>query len=1029
MKQFYLYILTLGCVLFFFQKSNTQTAHVEGIRQNTPRVHALTNVRIVQSPGKVIEKGTIILRDGIIESVGEKISLPADARVWDLNGKTIYAGLIESYSDYGMPKQEQPQRGGGRPQPQQQQEQPRGAKYWNEKISPQTNAMDIFSPDTKSAEGMRKMGFTSALVVPPKGNIKGTSAMVNLGDGKTNELVVKGNVGMHASLDVDFFSDGYPNSLMGVIALIRQSLNDADWYKKANDAYKKYPSLTRPETNDGLASLQDLISQRQTLIVETSDELNELRAKKIADEFKLNLILRGNGYEYRHLDAIKNLKTPIILPVNFPKAPNVETPEDAVNVELSEMMNWDNAPENPKRLNDAGVQFAFTTSTMKEQDKFWENIRKAVDRGLPQEVALASLTTTPAKMFGVESKLGSIEKGKIANLVITDGDLFKEKTKILDVWVDGNRYEITTLPMVDARGTYQTTINKEEFTMWLKGEMDGLNGSLAKGKKTTDSNATKLSSVSLSQKMISLSFSGDSANGMKGVIRMSGTISKDEILGTGEMSDGKTFSWNAIRTSPFVPEADTSKKKKEMQTATYPQQMFPPTVFGREKLPEQPEYIFVNDATIWTQSAQGKIESGDMLIHKGKIEKVGKDLSAPKNAVVIEAKGKHISPGLIDAHSHSAASGSVNEGGQAITAEVRIADVIDCDDISVYRELAGGLTTANILHGSANAIGGQNQVIKLRWGMMPEEMKFEGAIPGIKFALGENPKQSNWGDNFTSRYPQTRMGVEQIIRDEFQAARDYEKSWKEYKEGTTLPPRRDLELEAVLQILNKERIVHCHSYRQDEILAMIRTAEDFGFRIAVFQHILEGYKVADAMAKHGAGGSSFSDWWAYKFEVYDAIPYNGALMHNEGVVVSFNSDSDELARRLNTEASKAMKYGGLKEEEALNFVTLNPAKQMRIDNRVGSLEVGKDADFVVWNESPLSTIAMCEQTWIDGKKFFDRNEDRAMNDTITEMRATLVQKILKEKKGDGGGDGPKKKWRGEYDDIYDHPSKGMDNKN
>ncbi|MBM4166963.1 MAG: amidohydrolase family protein [Ignavibacteria bacterium] len=1011
-------ILLLVCSASFLF---SQTTPSEGIRQHTPRVHAFINARIIPSPGNIIEKGTIILRDGIIENVGANISVPPDARVWDLNGKTIYAGLIESYSDYGMPKQEQPQRGGGRPQPPQQQEQPRGLKYWNEKISPQTNAIDIFSPDAKSAEAMRKMGFTSALVVPQKGNIKGTSAIVNLGDGKANDVVVKNNVGMHASLDVDFFSDGYPNSLMGVIALIRQSLNDADWYKKANDAYKKYPSLTRPETNEGLASMQDLVSQKQTLVVETSDELNELRAKKIADEFKLKLILRGNGYEYRHLDAIKNLKTPIILPVNFPKAPSVETYEDEINVELTELMHWDNAPENPKRLNEAGVQFAFTTATLKNQDDFWKNVRSAVDRGLSADVALASLTTTPAKMFGVETQLGSIEKGKIANLVVTDGDLFKEKTKILDVWVDGNRYEIASLPLVDARGTYQTTINKEEFTMWLKGEMDGLNGSLAKGKKTSDSNATKLSSVSLSQKMISIYFSGDSANGMKGIVRMSGTISNNEILGTGEMSDGKIFSWNAIRTTPFIPEADTSKKeKKETNAATYSQQMFPPVPFGREKLPEQPEYVFINDATIWTQSSQGKIENGDMLVHKGKIEKVGKDLSAPKNAVVIEAKGKHLSPGLIDAHSHSAASGSVNEGGQAITAEVRIGDVIDCDDISVYRELAGGLTTANILHGSANAIGGQNQVIKLRWGMMPEEMKFEGAIPGIKFALGENPKQSNWGDNFTSRYPQTRMGVEQIIRDEFQAARDYEKIWKDYKEGTTLPPRKDLELEAVLQILNKERIVHCHSYRQDEILAMMRTAEDFGFRIAVFQHILEGYKVADAMAKHGAGGSSFSDWWAYKFEVYDAIPYNGALMHNEGVVVSFNSDSDELARRLNTDAAKAVKYGGLKEEAALNFVTLNPAKQMRIDNRVGSLEVGKDADFVVWKESPLSSTTMCEQTWIDGKKFFDREEDRMMNEKISEMRSALIQKILKEKKGDGGGDGPKKKWRGEYEDIYDH---------
>ncbi len=434
---------------------------------------------------------------------------------------------------------------------------------------------------------------------------------------------------------------------------------------------------------------------------------------------------------------------------------------------------------------------------------------------------------------------------------------------------------------------------------------------------------------------------------------------------------------------------------------------YPHGEFGRARIPDQAGSVIVKGATIWTSGPQGKMENADLLVQNGKITKVGSGITIPSGSIVIDGKGKHVTAGLIDAHSHTGASGSVNEAGQAISAEVRIGDVVNASDIDIYRELAGGLTVAHILHGSANPIGGQSQLIKLRWGMLPEELKFENAPPTIKFALGENVKQSNWGDNYTSRYPQTRMGVEQIIRDEFIAALEYEKSWQRYeKDKDGIPPRRDLELETILEIIRGKRFIHCHSYRQDEILMLMRLGEELGFKVSVFQHILEGYKVADVMAKHGAGGSSFSDWWAYKLEVYDAIPYNGALMHNVGVLVSFNSDSDEMARRMNTEAAKAVKYGGVSEIDALNFVTINPAKQLKVDNRVGSLEAGKDADFVVWSGHPLSTYSKCEQTWIEGRRFFDLEEDKLLRQQVEEQRAVLVQKAL-DAKPKGGGDTPK----------------------
>ena len=426
----------------------------------------------------------------------------------------------------------------------------------------------------------------------------------------------------------------------------------------------------------------------------------------------------------------------------------------------------------------------------------------------------------------------------------------------------------------------------------------------------------------------------------------------------------------------------------------------------RNARPEQPEVLVVRDATVWTSGPQGRVEGADLLIRRGEIAAVGVDLEAPPGAVEIDASGKHVTPGLIDAHSHTAIDGGVNEGTNIVTAEVRIADVVAPDSISIYRQLAGGLTVANMMHGSANAIGGQNGVIKLRWGAPPDQLLMTEARPGIKFALGENPKQSNFNRD-ERRYPQTRMGVEQAIREAFRAALDYRREWQEYRATggrDRVPPRRDLQLEALIEILEGSRDIHSHSYRADEILMLMRVAEDLGFEVACFQHVLEGYKVADELAAHGATASTFSDWWAYKYEVIDAIPYNGALMTDRGVVVSFNSDSSELARRMNLEAAKAVRYGGMAEEEALKLVTLNPAIQLGAAEHIGSLEPGKDADFVLWSGSPLSTYSRVEQTWIDGRKYFDRADDLSMRELIAAERDTLLKKVRAKKELDEAPD-------------------------
>jgi len=417
--------------------------------------------------------------------------------------------------------------------------------------------------------------------------------------------------------------------------------------------------------------------------------------------------------------------------------------------------------------------------------------------------------------------------------------------------------------------------------------------------------------------------------------------------------------------------------------------------------PDVPPVILIQNATILTVS-HGTLEHGSILITDGKIAEVGPSIKAPKGAQVIDAAGQFVTPGIIDCHSHIAVDGSVNEGSIAVSSIANIADVLNSDDIEIYRDLGGGVTVANVLHGSANPIGGQTVVIKLRWGQPSAKLPFEGALPGIKFALGENPKHSNFGARGASaRYPATRMGVEETIRSAFVEARDYKAEWDAYNkrvsggEKNAIPPRRDLKLEPLVEILEGKRYVHAHCYREDEILMLLRVAKEFGFKVRTFQHVLEGYKVADEIAAAGAGASTFSDWWAYKVEAYDAIPYNAALMTRRGVLVSINSDDAEEATHLNQEAAKSIKFGGLSRDEALKLVTLNPAIQLGIDKRVGSIDVGKDADLAIYNHDPLSAYAVVQKTLIDGRVYFDRDHDLAERANLEKEKKELLDKQKK----------------------------------
>ena len=942
-----------------------QVGPAKALHRNPPRAWALTNATIHAAPGKTIENGMVVMWDGMIKSVGENVKIPDQTTIIDLDGKHIYAGFIESWLDVSTVKKDTSLRA-----------------HWNSNMRAYLNAVDLFHPKEKDIKELRSLGFTTAHITPKGGIFQGNSGLVQLGE---TPKILSGKIAQiieYAS--GSWGSPEYPTSLLGAIAFIRQGFYDADWYGKSIKILDKYPDGNEPIQAD--QSLETLFSEKnnkQPFVFRTSNEIYIDRSKNIADEFGLNLWIKGNGYEYRRLDEMP--ASFMIIPLNFPGKPKVVDPHNALQYSTEQLKHWDMAPDNAAKLSDAGFQFALTSSDLEKKKDFRNNLARSVHRGLNEADALASLTTTPAKAFGQSRRLGKVAPGFIANLVITDGNYFDGKSTVKAVWIDGNEYEVEPDPLVSVAGQWTLKESGNEWALNLNKSPKGFGGKIS-----MDEHSFKLKTVKIEQDRITFSVDADTIL-QKGNTRFTGTIREGKASGQVFYADGNTANWSAVLDSTRAKKKNDGKK----EIASDLEVVFPDGAYGLDEDVPSPKTILINDATIWTSGEKGVLREYDILIQDGKVKKIARNISLPRgNALIIDGTGKHVTPGLIDAHSHMAGE-SINEGFQNVTAEVRMRDVIEPNDVAMYRALAGGLTTINLLHGSANPIGGQNVVMKLRWGSFSDDLIFKPAPQGIKFALGENVKRvRSYG-----RYPETRMGVEQVIRDAFMAARDYKKSWDIYNKDVKLkrsaiPPRRDLELDAMVEIMEGKRLVHSHSYRQDEILMLTRIAEDYGFTMATFQHVLEGYKVAERLAEHGAGASTFSDWWAYKYEVVDAIPYNGTLMTNAGVTVSFNSDSDELARRMNLEAAKAVKYGGLDEAEALKMVTINPAKQLKIDRYVGSLEVGKDADFTIWSGHPLSSYTICEQTWIEGKQYFSLEQDQYFRQRDAKLRNDLIQKIL-----------------------------------
>jgi imidazolonepropionase-like amidohydrolase len=959
--------------------SQTPTFPRNGVYDERPELYAFTNATIYVDARTIIENATLLIKGGIVVGVGKDIQIPTGTVVTDLKGRRIYPALIDMDSDYGMPEVVRSQTRGRGSEPPQTESNRKGAFGWNQAINADVEAGKVFTVNNTKAEELRKMGFGAVLTHPHDGIVRGSGALVSLSSESANLVLLKNPVSAHFSFNKGSSAQQYPNSPMGATALLRQTYYDADWYKNADK---------NVETNLSLEALNNLSGL--PTIFDVADKWALLRADKIAKEFKTQYIFKTSGDEYQRIEEIKAIGAALIVPLNFPVAFDVEDAWDADNVSLAEMKHWEMAPTNAATLEKAGINFVLTSAGLKNKTDFWPNLRKAIENGLSETKALEALTSAPAQLLNYADKVGSLKTGAFANFIISSGNLFGADNVIYENWIRGKKHIITNLSQPDLRGTYELMLDSEKAKLVVSGKVEKPEYQLIL--KDTIKIIPK---VTFLNDVVSLNFQPDKKD-LNATTRLTGYRTDNTWKGTGETAKGIIVNWSATLKEPFKAveaKLDTAKKTTPIMGKT----LFPFVGFGNESKPKS-ETLLIKNATVWTSEAEGILTEIDVLVENGKISKIGKNLSST-TARTIDGTGKHLTAGIIDEHSHIALF-SVNEGSQSSTAEVRMSDVINPDDINIYRQLAGGVTMSQLLHGSANSIGGQSAVVKLKWGGGVAEMLIPEA-QFIKFALGENVKQSNWGINGLTRFPQTRMGVEQVYIDHFTRAKEYDKSWAAYnslKSKINMPaPRRDIELDALVEILNNKRYITCHSYVQSEINMLLHVADSIGFKINTFTHILEGYKVADKMKKHGSAGSSFADWWAYKMEVKDAIPYNAAILSKVGVLTSINSDDAEMARRLNQEAAKTVEYGGIAETEALKMVTINPATILHLDQRTGSIKVGKDADLVLWNNHPLSIYARPDYTIVEGAIYYSIENDEKRRSEVDKERARLIQKMISTK--------------------------------
>jgi imidazolonepropionase-like amidohydrolase len=874
---------------------------------------------------EIIEDCRLLLRHGIIRQLGREIETPSDlhlARRLDAKGLWAYPAFIDALTGAGVGPRTPPQDNEDAPPDFESGALARSREAQRTGIFPERSVLELWKPEEALLDRFRRQGFAALHLWEERGFLPGRSALVSLRGGPLRSAVIAAEVAQPARFS--FSAPGYPSSLMGAIAYLRQTFLDAIHHRDCLSLYERQRrGVPRPPRDTALEALAPLLERSRPLFLEAVSENEIWRARRFAEEFGLELVIAGGTAAYKLAGRLERGGTRVVLlpDLGEPPAPRPGEPALPARVEEDRLERWKADAGGAAVLRAKGIPFAFGSGSRADPERLLKNVRFSIEHGLEEKEALRAMTLGTAELLGVADVLGSLEPGKSANLALRAPAVEKAgfglapESRLRYLFIDGVLFEYGAPPAAAARQGAERRAEEDPAAP----------PSARRRRAGTDPEAR----------------------------RPSGSVPEGEPGAAPPEGDAPREAETPAAAPGYRTELEADRR--------------PRLVTGGN--------LLIRNATVLTCAGRD-LERGDILIRGGRIAALSPDLEAKEGIAELDASGWFVMPGIVDCHSHIAIDGGVNESSQSITAEVRIRDVLNPGHLALYRALAGGVTTSNLLHGSANTIGGQNCVIRNRYGAAPEDLPFPGAPAGVKLALGENPRRSNVSGR-SGRFPQSRMGVEAVIRRAFAEAADYRRRMAEHgarlAAGERLAaPRRDLRLEALLEILEGRRVIHAHCYRADEILMLLGVAEELGLKLATLQHVLEGYKVAPEIAALGAGASTFSDWWAYKVEAFDAIPHNAALMTRAGVLVSINSDDPEMVRRLNQEAAKSMRSGGLSAEEALRLITRNPAAQLGILERTGTIEVGKDADLAIFDAHPLSVYARCRYTLIAGEVFFER---------------------------------------------------------
>jgi len=980
-----------------------------------PHTFAIVKARLVILPGQEIEQGTLVIRDGLIVGAGTETAIPPDAEIIDGSGLTLYPGFIDAATSAFIDPNRIPA-----PPPGRQIDFSRFALAAtppdNRKgLTPDFVAHEGLKSDAALIEARRKLGFTTILHLPAGRIASGQGSLITTSGLPLRESILASATHSQFQLFPPG-GGGYPATLMGAITHLRQAFLDAARLREHRRLYEsQVTGISRPPEDPVLEALNKT-HERPTPSVFAAQSLDDIhRAPDFAAEHKLQITIWGGREAHRAAATLKEKSQGVIVQLNWGAEPAVEANpagnlldpkwKDPARVQEDRRDHWRQQVKGLKELHEGQVRFAFSSEGLQEPAEFWKGVRQAIAAGLPRQAALSALTRDAATLLGQDQRLGTLASGKLAHIVALNGPFDDERSKVRFVFVDGLKFEYNkdAEPVPpgspgqapsDLSGSWQLEIEaadgKFAATLEMKQSGAALTGTFASpqgdGKlssgKLDGTNLEFVVAIGAGAQTIDLKFSGSAADAKEG-----------RLIGSLKSAFGATTKWTAARKpaasppprNPVAIRVDDSSEggsQAPAVTGKEPVALPPgdwPTELDSDRLQRPLQTrgnLLVKNATVFTGEGEPR-EKTSILITGGKIAAIGPDLPAEGEIAVIDASGRFVMPGIIDTHSHimfADGMGGVNEATLSIVPEVRVRDVIRTEDPSAYRALAGGVTAARLFHGSANVIGGQDAVVKLKFGEPAPKQLLHGNPQGVKFALGENVKFQ------TNRFPNTRLGVEATLQRAFLEALDYRRQWQEYRKTpgetgaapTKLAPRRDLRLEALADIIDQQKFIHSHCYRADEILMLLRVASGFGIRVWSLQHVLEGYKIAPEIAAHGASCSTFADWWAYKVEAFDATPWNAALLTEAGVNTVLKSDDAELMRHLYQDAAKMIRYGNVSPDAALRMITLNSARELGLANRMGSIEVGKDGDLAIFSGHPLNAFSRCEVTIIDGDVHFIR---------------------------------------------------------